>query len=315
MTRLGRWPLIGLLVLIVGLLMGALGCGGPEAAQYLDGPDVMASTGYLADIVRNVSGSRLTVESLIPDGTDPHSFQPTPQDAAKLAGAGIIVIDTYGLGPSIDKMIESTGGSGRVVVEAAAGVKPRGLDAGSAIEGHDGDLQEDLDPHFWLDPINILTYVDNIREALTLVDPEGGDTYALNAEAYKAQLRALDEWINGRVATIPRERRLLVTNHESFGYFADRYEFTVVGTIFPSLASGGSPSARQLADLIEAIRAAGAPAIFLEAGGSVEIAEQVGRETGAEVVTDLLTHTVGDDATTYVDMMKWNVERIAGALE
>lgn len=295
--------------------MGSAGCGDAETAAYLDGPAVMASTGYLADIVRNVTGPRLTVESLIPEGTDPHSFQPTPQEAAKLAGARIIVIDTYGLAPLVDDMIESTGDSGRVAVEAAAGIKARGLDPGNTDGSQDSRLHEGLDPHFWLDPINILTYVDNIRQALTLVDPEGADTYSLNAEAYKAQLRALDEWIKGRLATIPKERRLLVTNHQSLGYFADRYGFTVVGTIFPSLASGGAPSARQLADLIGAIRAANAPAIFLEAGGSVEIAEEVGRETGAEVVTDLLTHTLGRDATTYLDMMRWNTERIAGALE
>ncbi len=113
---------------------------------------------------------------------------------------------------------------------------------------------------------------------------------------------------------IPPERRLLVTNHESFGYFADRYGFEVVGTVFGTGGSQGSPSAQQLAELVKTIEETGAPAIFLEAGANQDLADQVARETGTTVVTDLYLHSLGKDAPTYIDMMRWNVNRVVEAL-
>jgi ABC-type Zn uptake system ZnuABC Zn-binding protein ZnuA len=101
---------------------------------------------------------------------------------------------------------------------------------------------ENVDPHFWLDPIEVITFAENIRVGLTSIDPQGADEYATNTAAYEQQLRALDEWIAGRVATIPASRRLLVTNHESFGYFAERYGFKVVGTVFPTTDAEGTPA-------------------------------------------------------------------------
>ena len=148
--------------------------------------------------------------------------------------------------------------------------------------------QGDLDPHFWLDPVNVIGYVENIRDALTQADPAGEAEYAANAEAYIAELQELDSWIASQVEQIPPERRLLVTNHESFGYFADRYGFEVVGTVLGTGGAGGAPSAQQLASLVAAIEGSGAPAIFLEAGSNTTLAEQVAREAGVQVVTDLL---------------------------
>ena len=110
--------------------------------------------------------------------------------------------------------------------------------------------------------------------------------------AYIVQLKELDAWIKEQVATVPEARRLLVTNHESFGYFADRYGFRVVGAVIPSVSSAASPSAQQLAALADQVKAAAAPAVFLEAGASTQLADQLARETGIKVVTDLLTHSV-----------------------
>ncbi len=312
-------------VLVVALLALALliaACGQESDRDDTQGAAVVASTGYMADIVANVAGSRMAVAALIPEGGDPHSFQPTPRDASLLAGCRMVVVDVIGLAPLVDEMIEGTDDPDRLVLEAAKGLttRPANVEEGSQTNGDDvgadvdAHAHGDVDPHFWLDPVNVLAYVENIRDALVSIDPEGAGLYKSNADQYQARLRDLDAWIREQVATIPQDRRLLVTNHESFGYFADRYEFTVVGAVLPSVATGGSPSAQQLAGLIEEIRSTGAPAIFLEIGSDSDLADQVARETGAEVVADLRTHTLGAGAASYIEMMRWNVERIVQAL-
>ena len=176
----------------------------------------------------------------------------------------------------------------------------------------------EADPHFWLDPNLTIRYVENIRDGLSQVDPDGAADYATNAAAYIQQLKELDAWIVEQVQQIPPERRLLVTNHESFGYFADRYGFKIVGTVLPSVSTGASPSAQQLARLIDRIRASGAPAVFLETGSDPRLAEQVAAETGAKVVTDLYTHSLTEPdgpAPSYLAMMRHNVTQIVNALK
>jgi ABC-type Zn uptake system ZnuABC Zn-binding protein ZnuA len=281
------------------------GCGGPgddgsgvPGTGATTAPRVIAETSFLADIAQNVAGERLQVSSILPVGSDPHSFDPTPRDAAKVAKADAVVINSAGFEPPIDKLISGAGSKDLLVIDASAGLP---------------DAQ--TDPHFWLDPEMVLTYVDNIRAGLTTVDPAGAAAYSANAAAYQQRLRELDAWIAERVVTIPAERRLLVTNHESFGRFAARYGFTIVGTILPSAGSEAAPSARGLSALIKAIKATGAPAIFLETGNSPDIADQLARETGIKVVTDLLTHSLGPGAETYIDMMRWNVDHIVEALK
>lgn len=281
-------------MVLVFSVASAVACASAETSA----PSVVAETSYLADIVHNVAGDRMKVESLLPLGTDPHSFDPTPRDAAKISKARAIVINSPGFEPPVDTLIAGAGTEGLAVIDAAKGL------AG-----------ENVDPHFWLDPVDVITYVENIREGLTAIDPEGADEYAANAVAYEQQLRALDSWTTGRVATIPASRRLLVTNHESFGHFAERYGFKVVGTVFPTAGGEGAPSAKALGTLIDDIRATGAPAIFLETGSNADLAEQVARETGVTVVTDLYTHSLAEDAPTYLDMMRWNVDHIVGALQ
>lgn len=173
------------------------------------------------------------------------------------------------------------------------------------------------DPHFWLDPTKVVTYVANIRDGLISVDPAGADVYRANAERYIAQLNDLDRFIAGEVAKIPEANRKLVTNHESFGYFADRYGFRIIGTIVPGVSTGASPSAQQLARLTDRVRATGAKVIFLETGANPQLAEQLARETGIGVVSDLYTHSLSDadgPAPTYLDMMRYNVKQIVEAL-
>lgn len=169
----------------------------------------------------------------------------------------------------------------------------------------------------WLDPNNMIVYVENIREALIRLDPEGEAIYKSNADSYIAQLQSLDTWIQEQVGEIPAEKRLLITNHESLGYFARRYGFSIAGSVIKSFSSDASPSAQQLAALIDQVRSSGAPAIFLDAADSDTFARQIAQETGLKVVTGLYLESLtdGPPAGTYIDMMKYNVTQIVNALK
>jgi len=267
---------------------------------------VLTSATFLADITRNVAGERLDVESLLPVGADPHSYQPTPRDVTKIVQSQLLIINGAEYEHFLEPLLENAEGE-REVVEASAGLSPR-IDAGG---------EHGVDPHLWLDPNNVITYVENIREALTHFDPDGAALYKSNADAYVAQLKDLDGWINEQVSQIAPEKRLLVTNHEALGYFADRYGFTVIGAIVPGVSSDASASAQQMAVLIDQIKASGAPALFLDEVENPALAQQIADETGVKVVEDLHLESLtdGPPAATYIDMMKHNVTQIVDALK
>lgn len=303
---------------LIALLIGSLVSAGLSACQKkpVNGQTmrVLAVETFLADIAQNVAGSRLKVDTLMPLGADPHSFEPTPKDVARVAESSVLIINGMGFEAYINPLLQNAGGK-RLVIEASAGLTPR---TPGSDEIASGELSGESDPHFYLDPIDVIHYVENIRDGFSQADPAGKDTYASNAQAYIAQLHDLDAWIAGQVDQIPASRRLLVTNHESLGYFADRYGFRVVGAIIPSVSSSASPSARQLAALIDQIKATGAPAIFLETGTNTQLAQQIASETGIKVVSDLYTHSVsaaGGPAPTYIELMRYNTTQIVAALK
>jgi ABC-type Zn uptake system ZnuABC Zn-binding protein ZnuA len=273
---------------------------------------VIAAETFLADIAQNVAGDRVKVESLMPIGVDPHGFEPTPTDVAKIADSTVLIVNGAGFEEFLANLLENAGGQ-RAVLEAAAGLTSRQLH-----EGEIADPDHAGDPHFWLDPNNVIKYVENIRDGLSAADPEGTVTYEANAEAYIAKLKELDRWITDRVKEVPEANRLLVTNHESLGYFADRYGFKIIGTVMPSVSTGSSPSAQQLAALIDHIKSTGAKAIFLETGTNPQLADQVAQETGSKVVTGLYSHSITEPsgpAPTYIEMMKFNTDSIVDALK
>jgi ABC-type Zn uptake system ZnuABC Zn-binding protein ZnuA len=314
------WSQIGLGIGSALLLVVIAGCTStpmptqpsqPTAATPIK---VLAVESFLADIAQNVAGQRLTVEALIPVGVDPHSFELTPADVRKITDSQVLIINGAGLEAFLDKLLQSAARD-RVVIEAAAGLQPRtpqpGEHVGEEHEGHEGD------PHFWLDPVSVIKYVENIRDGLSRADPGGAQLYTAQADAYIAQLQELDRWITTQVQRVPEDRRLLVTNHESFGYFADRYGFKVVGAIIPSTSSAASPSAQEFARLADAIKELGVPAIFLETGANPQLAQQLARETGIRVVSGLYTHSLSEPhgpAPTYLEMMRYNTRLIVEAL-
>jgi ABC-type Zn uptake system ZnuABC Zn-binding protein ZnuA len=275
---------------------------------------VLASTSFLADIAQNVAGDRLAVESLLPIGADPHAYQAAPADVSKIAESDVLILNGIEYEHFIELLLENAGGE-RLVIEATEGLTPHAMDEHA--EGDEDHAHEAGDPHMWLDPNLVIAYVENIRDGLSEADPEGADTYKTNAGAYIAQLRELDAFIREQVETIPAERRLLVTNHETFGYFAGRYGFTVVDTILPSFSSEAGASAREVASAIDAVKTSGAPAIFLGEVENADLAEQIANETGVKVVDGLYLETLTDGApaATYIEMMKYNVAQIVEGLK
>lgn len=305
-----------LIVLLTVFTLLIAGCRPASSSRTTDSA-ILTSTTFLADIARNVAGDRVKVESLLPIGADPHSYQPTPQDAANIADSRLLIVNGMEYEHFIESLLENAGGE-RMVVTASDGIEALHAEehAGQE-EAGEGHEHEAGDPHMWLDPNLVVTYVENIRDGLIEFDPEGEAVYRSNAEAYIAELKDLDTWIVEQVSQVPTERRLLVTNHEALGYFAERYGFTIAGTVIESFSSGASPSAGQMADLIAQIQSSGAPAIFLDASDNEALAKQIADETGASVATDLHLESLTDGApaATYIDMMKHNVTLIVNALK
>jgi len=296
------------LFLVCFLFLGACAAPTPPRAVSVR---VVAVENFLADLAQNVAGERARIEPLMPFGVDPHSFEPTPQDVKKIADSDVLIVNGAGLEEFLDKLLRNAD-SHAVLVTASQGLIPRTFKPG---EPHAADNPSD--PHFWLDPTLAIQYVKNIRDGLTRADPAGAATYQTNADAYIAKLNALDEKIKQTVSALPPEKRKLVTDHDTLGYYADRYGFEIVGALTPSFSSAESGSAKQLAALVDQIRANDVKAIFLEQGVNPQLAEQIGRETGARIVTGLYTHSLSDaagPAPTYLRMMEYDTQLIVDAL-
>ncbi len=259
----------------------------------------------------------MDVQFLIPPGIEPHSFEPAPRDMARLSDAALVIASGAGLETFLAKLIGSSKAGARIV-EASAGLAGRKAREGEAAEGAAGpSAAGETDPHFYLDPLLMVRYVENIRDALARLDPAGASAYAANAKAYIARLEDLDRHIRAEVARIPPADRMLVTNHESLGYFADRYGFRVIGTIIPSVSTEAAPTARQVALLVDHLKAAHARAVFLETGSNPQLARQVAAEAGVKVVTELYTHALsgpGGPAGSYIAMMEYDAAAIVAAL-
>ena len=179
-------------------------------------------------------------------------------------------------------------------------------------EEHHGEL----DPHFWFDPQRVKQAVNSIAARLSAIDPSGQTVYRENADGYNGELDELHAWIEEQVAMLPEDRRVLVTSHDSFQYFALRYGFEVAGAIFP-VTTGAEPTAQDLAELIEIIEHEGVPAVFTEKSHSERLAQRVSEETGATLIGGLYTGSLGEpggEAGTYIDLMRYNTTTIVEAL-
>jgi ABC-type Zn uptake system ZnuABC Zn-binding protein ZnuA len=282
-----------------------------------EGLRVVATTSIVGDVVMNVGGDQIDLTVLVPLGTDPHTFEPTPQDAVAVADANVVFANGVGLETFLEPLLESAG-EGIAVVPVSFGVELLQLEEEHAHEGegNDNDDHAQGDPHTWFDPSNVMIWTDNIEDALSNLDPNNTETYLSNAETYQAELDALDGWIREQVAQIPEGNRRLVTDHASFSYLAHRYGLEQIGTIFPGYSTLAEPSAQDIARLEDAIDQMNVPAVFVGLTVSPDLAEQVAADTGTQIVflyTGSLSEP-GGPATDYLSLMRFNITALVDAL-
>jgi ABC-type metal ion transport system, periplasmic component/surface adhesin len=291
---------------------------------------VVASFSILGDFAREVGGDRVTVSTLVGPNGDAHVYEPKPMDAAAVANADVVLVNGLQYEGFLQRLFEVSG-TGASVVEASNGAallpfdhdedhsveEPHAHEAAEAGHAHDEHHDEHgaIDPHAWQSVPNAKVYVRNIADAFCVADAEGCDTYRANAEAYGKQLEALDAEIRAAIATVPEEKRTIITSHDAFGYFAHEYGLKFLA---PEGASTESEaSAADVAALIRQIREDKAAAIFVENITNPRLVEQISSETGitvgGELYSDALSDT-GGPAPTYIDMMRHNVGTIKGAI-
>ena len=261
---------------------------------------VVASFSILGDMVKNVGGDRVEVVELLGPDDDGHTYRPTPADAKTLAGAKIFFVNGLGFEGWIDRLEKSSGFQGKKVV-ATAGVKPR----------HHGGV----DPHAWQRLDNGAIYVTNIRDGLIAADPDGKATYEANAKAYLEALEKANAAVKKALDASPERRRLVITSHDSFGYFGDAYGLRFLAPEHVSTES--EPSAKDVAKIIRQIRKEQIPAIFMENITNPVLMKQISSDTGATIggmlYSDALSGPDGP-APTYIDMFKHNIETLTSAL-
>jgi zinc/manganese transport system substrate-binding protein len=300
------------LIPLLALALVAAGCGDGGGATG-DRTLVITTTSILADVVADLAGDAATVESIMPNGADPHDFEASARDIARLRDADLVVANGLGLEEQLTAVLDRAEGDGVAVLRVAPAVDPLPF---AEIPGHDDEHAGDLDPHIWFDPIRMAAAVRLVADRMDEIDPQGG--WGGRADGVVADLETLDAEIREIVSVVPEDRRLLVTNHEVLGYFAARYDFRVVGVVVPGGSTLAEPSSRDLADLVAAIRDTGVPAIFTETTDSSALAESVADEIGRPIeVVELHTAALGDpgsEAATYIGMMRTNARAIAAAL-
>jgi ABC-type Zn uptake system ZnuABC Zn-binding protein ZnuA len=303
--------------LLLGVLLLPLlaACGEPSvgadaaltASPAMRTLKVVTTMSILTDMVEQVGGQRVVAENIIPIGAGPEDYQPTPQDAQKIAGADIVFYNGHGLEEWLSDLFQSAGRASQLQLAVSEGLQA--LDVGGA------DFKQG-NPHFWMSAALGARYVEKIRDGLIQVDPAGKAAYAANANTYTRQLLALNEELKEQAATIPAAQRTMVTNHDAFPYFAQEYGFTIVGNILSNPES--EPSAGELATLVQAIKAQHVKAIFSESQFSPKLTSTIADEAGVTVVSTLYTDTLGDagsGVTTYVDMLRYNMQEVVEALK
>ncbi len=267
---------------------------------------VVTTTTQIRSMAEAVAGDKATVRSILTPGADPHEFEPRPSDVQAISESALVLKNGAGLDEWVDKLITNAGGQ-RPLVVVSTGVPLReGAEEGGG-----------KDPHIWFSATNAMTMTRTIRDSLVKVDPANAAAYNDNATAYLTKLDELDKYILGQVSTIPKDNRRLVTNHDAFGYYIDRYGLTFVGSIIPSMSTGAEPSAQDVAAIIKKLKEENVRAIFLESSINPTLAKQIGNDAGVKVVDTLYGDTLGAAGTPgadYIGMMRYNTDTIIAAL-
>ena len=316
--------------ILLSLALVAAACGGDgggeDGSSGDDRPSVVVTTSILGDVVANLVGDQARVVTIMGPGVDPHAFSASAQQANALRRADLVVLNGGGFEAGLRDLVSAAANDGVPTYEAISAVSTLPL----ATHGHDhehdhghddgdqGSDQDAVDPHFFADPVRMAEAARGIATELAST-VEGLDAAVLerSTAAYVDQLRQLDAEVSSTLAVVPAPSRVLVTNHEVFRYFADRYSFEVVGSVIPSGTTNEAASSAALAELADAARAAGTRAIFVDSSSSDELARTVADEMGHVEVVPLFTESLGEPGSggeRYVDMVRTNASRIAQAL-
>jgi zinc/manganese transport system substrate-binding protein len=306
-TRRHASPLARAIALIV-IGSAALSACGPDASDSGAGTTlrVVATTTQIGDMARNVAGGEAAVTTILAPNADAHDFEPTPKDAEAVAAATIVLANGRDLDPWIDGVVAGSGTSAKPVI-VTEGVP--------MVPG--GEKSPDGDPHVWFDPRNAEAMVNRIAAAMSDSRPAKASAFRANADAYITEIRSLDAQLATRIAAIPRARRVIVTDHDAFGYLARRYDIRVLGAAIPSQATTAEPSAREISELIALIRREGVRVVFPEASVNAGLARRIAGESGARLGGALYSDSLGpagSGADTYLSMMRTNIESMAAGM-
>ena len=275
-----------------------------------DKPVLVCSTTQIADFARQIVGDRCVVQCILAPGADPHTYQQTPGDSKLVKESDLCLQNGWHL-EGKNWMATLAKDADKPLVTCADGVEPLTLP---------GEEEEVLDPHAWFSSKNAAIYVRNIVDGVSRLDPDGAEEYAARAELYCRQLRSLDAWIRLRVNRIPPERRILVTSHDAFNYFADAYGFenrAPVGWSTGSEVGAGMTPGRHR-QVVNSIRDLGVRSIFVETSVNPKLIREIAREAGVSVGGELYSDSMGEKGSageTYIGMMRENVLRIVKGLE
>ncbi|MCP3909774.1 MAG: zinc ABC transporter substrate-binding protein [Actinomycetia bacterium] len=288
---------------LMALGLAATGCSsGSDNNTGAGSPVVVVTTSIWADIVRNITCDGIVeVETLLPAGADPHGFEPSLSDRSHLESAALVVANGLGLEAALSDLIEVAEDRGTTVVRIGELVAPGA----------------DPNPHVWFDPVRV---ADALPEAASLIAAAANLEYAdleSCVVSYIDELTALDADITHQLATIPAPRRLLITNHDSLPWFANRYGFEIAGSVIPAATTLAQANPARLAALADRMQADAIPAIFTEEGEAAPDAQALADRVGDIVVVALYTEALGpheSTADTYIGLLRTNAGRIADAL-
>jgi zinc/manganese transport system substrate-binding protein len=324
----------GTLKNIVPRVVAVLWLGTAVTAAQAAGADnhritVVTTFSILADMVEHIGAEQVQVSSLVPPETDAHSFEPRPQDVKTLSQADVLVSNGLGFESWLPGLQQASGFKGDSIVASSqaqllkaqhtvAPAYPGSRETPVDDHGHDDHLQAGhdhdhgaIDPHAWQDVRNGQQYVQAIARGLSKADPNHASLYQERAQAYTRELEQLDTELRSEFATIPADRRKIITSHDAFGYFARAYGVQFIAVA--GLSGRAEVSARSLAGLVDRTRNEHITGIFVESGAGSQMVEQLARETGARVGGKLYADTLarpGQPADSYVGMMHWNASRL-----
>jgi len=297
-NRRQRWLNLHRLILPVAmaLLLLASACGSSQSNTTTDADrlTVVTTTTLLADLVKNVGSDLVEVTALVPPGADVHSFQSTPADNVAVGRAALLVSNGGGLDQFLDQVIEGASSDDAVHILAAESLL---------------ELDDD-DPHFWQNPVFTVQYAEGIRDGLIAADPDNAADYRSNFQEYKDRLTELDFDIANTLDTIQTDRRHLITFHDAFSHFAERYGWQVTSLV-GSDASQVSPG--PMVEILDRVREQGIPAVFAEPQFSSGLLEKAAEEAGVEV-GPIYSDVQDGDVASYIDMMLFNAKSLARLL-